>query len=347
MTGQEVAPVPGVRKRPPSQADVAALAGVSAQTVSRVANGLTNVDEQTRERVLTAMRILGYHRNSAARALTLGRFHMLGVISFDLSAHGNARTLAAISQAAQAAGYAVNIAAVQKQTEDAVQEAFSQLTGQAVDGVVVIEAQILDRQGLHLTAGVPVVVADGDPEHPFASVDNNQAAGASDATRHLLDLGHRSVWHVGGPQDSYSARHRAAAWHSTLKEAGAVVPPLQLGDWTADSGYRLGRELAARADVTAVFAANDHMALGVMRAMHEAGRSIPGDVSVVGFDDVPESAFYLPPLTTVHQDFEEIGRQCVSLLLEQIHGTANSVKRLVSVPPRLVVRQSTGPARPT
>ena len=272
---------------------------------------------------------------------------MLGVISFDLSAHGNARTLAAISQAAQAAGYAVNIAAVQKQTEDAVQEAFSQLTGQAVDGVVVIEAQILDRQGLHLTAGVPVVVADGDPEHPFASVDNNQAAGASDATRHLLDLGHRSVWHVGGPQDSYSARHRAAAWHSTLKEAGAVVPPLQLGDWTADSGYRLGRELAARADVTAVFAANDHMALGVMRAMHEAGRSIPGDVSVVGFDDVPESAFYLPPLTTVHQDFEEIGRQCVSLLLEQIHGTADSVKRLVSVPPRLVVRQSTGPARPT
>jgi DNA-binding LacI/PurR family transcriptional regulator len=347
MTGQEVAPVPGVRKRPPSQADVAALAGVSAQTVSRVANGLTNVDEQTRERVLTAMRILGYHRNSAARALTLGRFHMLGVISFDLSAHGNARTLAAISQAAQAAGYAVNIAAVQKQTEDAVQEAFSQLTGQAVDGVVVIEAQILDRQGLHLTAGVPVVVADGDPEHPFASVDNNQAAGASDATRHLLDLGHRSVWHVGGPQDSYSARHRAAAWHSTLKEAGAVVPPLQLGDWTADSGYRLGRELAARADVTAVFAANDHMALGVMRAMHEAGRSIPGDVSVVGFDDVPESAFYLPPLTTVHQDFEEIGRQCVSLLLEQIHGTADSVKRLVSVPPRLVVRQSTGPARPS
>jgi len=347
MSGQEVAPVTGVRKRPPSQADVAALAGVSAQTVSRVANGLTNVDEQTRERVLTAMRILGYHRNSAARALTLGRFHMLGVISFDLSAHGNARTLAAISQAAQAAGYAVNIAAVQKQTEDAVQEAFSQLTGQAVDGVVVIEAQILDRQGLHLTAGVPVVVADGDPEHPFASVDNNQAAGASDATRHLLDLGHRSVWHVGGPQDSYSARHRAAAWHSTLKEAGAAVPPLQLGDWTADSGYRLGRELAARADVTAVFAANDHMALGVMRAMHEAGRSIPGDVSVVGFDDVPESAFYLPPLTTVHQDFEEIGRQCVSLLLEQIHGTADSVKRLVSVPPRLVVRQSTGPARPT
>jgi len=344
MTGQE-ASVPAVRKRPPSQADVAALAGVSAQTVSRVANGLSNVDEQTRERVLAAMQMLGYQRNSAARALTLGRFHMLGVISFDLSAHGNARTLAAISQAAQAAGFSVNVAAVQKQTEDAVQRAFSQLTGQAVDGVVVIEAQILDRQGLHLSAGVPVVVADGDPDHLFASVDNNQVAGARDATRHLLDLGHRTVWHLGGPQDSFSARRRATAWHSTLKEAGARIPPLQLGDWTADSGYRVGQELAARPDVTAVFAANDHMALGLMRALHEAGRDIPGDVSVVGFDNMPESAFYLPPLTTVHQDFEEIGRQCVSLLLEQIHGPAETPKRLVSVPPHLVLRESTAPPR--
>src|SRR5689334_15128353 len=133
MGGVEV-PLPGARKRPPSQADVAALAGVSAQTVSRVANGLPNVEGQTRERVLTAMHELGYQRNSAARALVLGRFHMLGVISFDLSAHGNARTLAAISRAAQAAGYSVNVAYAERQTEDAVQQAFFQLTGQAVDG---------------------------------------------------------------------------------------------------------------------------------------------------------------------------------------------------------------------
>jgi DNA-binding LacI/PurR family transcriptional regulator len=340
MTGEKGSP-PAARKRPPSQADVASLAGVSAQTVSRVANGLSNVDEQTRERVLSAMRMLGYHRNSAARALALGRFHMLGVITFDLSAHGNARTLAAISLAAQASGYSVNIACVEKQTEDAVQEAFSQLTGQAVDGVVVIEAQILDRQGLHLSSGVPVVVADGDPEHPFSSVDNNQAAGAVAATTHLLGLGHRTVWHVGGPQDSYSARRRATAWHSTLKDAGAPVPPLRLGDWTAQSGYRIGQELATRDDVSAIFVANDHMALGVMLALHEAGRNVPNDVSVVGFDDVPESACFLPPLTTVHQDFEEIGRQCVSLLLEQVRAQGQVTKRLVSVSPRFVVRGST------
>lgn len=358
----------GTRKRPPSQADVASLAGVSTQTVSRVANGLSNVDEQTRERVLAAMRMLGYHRNSAARALTLGRFHMLGVISFDLSAHGNARTLAAISRAAQAAGYSVNVAGVENQTEDAVQAAVSQLTGQAVDGLVVIEAQILDGNGLQLSAGVPVIVADGDPDHPFSSVDNNQTAGSQAATEHLLELGHRTVWHVAGPQDSYSARHRATAWHATLKRAGVRVPPLQLGDWTAESGYRIGRELAARDDVTAVFASNDHMALGVMRAMHEAGRDIPGTVSVVGFDDVPESAFFFPPLTTIHQDFEEIGRQCVSLLLDQIqhqthppqptlatqpayptpHQPAPGLRKLpVAVPPWLVVRASSGPAPTT
>jgi DNA-binding LacI/PurR family transcriptional regulator len=332
------------RKRPPSQSDVASLAGVSTQTVSRVANGSSNVDENTRERVLSAMRMLGYHRNSAARALNLGRFHMLGVISFDLSAHGNARTLDAISRAARAAGYSVNVAAVVSQTEDAVQAAVSQLTGQAVDGLVVIEAQILDRTGLQLSAGVPMVVLDGDPEHPFSSVDNNQTAGAQAATEHLLELGHRSVWHVAGPQDSYSARHRATAWHDTLKRAGVRVPPLQLGDWTADSGYRIGRELAARDDVTAIFASNDHMALGVIRAMHEAGRGIPGDVSVVGFDDVSESGYFFPPLTTIHQDFEEIGRRCVSLLLDQIHNPgAQTPKSLITVPPRLVVRASSGP----
>jgi DNA-binding LacI/PurR family transcriptional regulator len=336
-------PSQGTRKRPASQADVAALAGVSSQTVSRVANGRSNVDQETRDRVLSAMRMLHYQRNSAARALALGRFDMLGVIAFDLSAHGNVLTMAAVARSAQAAGYSVNIAFAEEPTEDAVQQAFSKLTGQAVDGVVVIEAQILDRQVLHLPPGVPVVVADGDPDHPFSSVDSNQAAGARAATRHLLALGHRTVWHVGGPQDSYSARRRATAWHSTLKEAGAPVPPLRLGDWTAESGYRIGLDLAADRDVTAIFAANDQMALGIMRALHETGRDIPSEVSVVGFDDAPEAAYFMPPLTTVHQDFEEVGRQCVSLLLDQIAAEGDSATKFVYVPPALVVRGSSGP----
>ncbi|WP_329491607.1 LacI family DNA-binding transcriptional regulator [Kitasatospora sp. NBC_01246] len=330
------------KQRPPSQADVAALAGVSSQTVSRVANHRPNVEPETRDRVLSAMRMLGYQRNSAARALTLGRFHVLGVVTFDIAAQGNARTLAAISRAAQAAGYSVNVVCAEAQTEDAVQQAVRQLTDQAVDGLIVIEAQILDRRGFDISSGVPVVVADGDPERCFPSVDTDQAAGAIAATRHLLDLGHRTVWHIGGPQDSYAARRRAAAWHSTLKEAGAPVPPLALGDWTAASGYELGRELAARPEVTAVFAANDHMALGLSLALREAGRRVPEDVSVVGFDDVPESAYFAPPLTTVRQDFEEVGRQCVALLLDRIDppGGQRAGTEPVSVTPHLLVRSS-------
>ncbi|WP_371494255.1 LacI family DNA-binding transcriptional regulator [Kitasatospora sp. NBC_00374] len=332
------------RRRPPSQADVAALAGVSSQTVSRVANDRSNVEPETRERVLSAMRILGYQRNSAARALTLGRFQALGVVTFDLSAHGNARTLAAISRAAQAAGYSVNVVCAQEQTEDAVQQAVRRLTDQAVDGLVVIEAQILDRPGFNVSSGVPVVVADGDPEHRFPSVDTDQAAGATAATRHLLDLGHRTVLHVGGPQDSYAARRRAAAWHAALKAAGAPVPALELGDWTAESGYRIGRRLAERPDVTAVFAANDHMALGVVRALGEAGRRVPQDVSVVGFDDVPESGYFAPPLTTVRQDFEEVGRQCVALLLDRIdRPEGGRTNRSIAVPTELLVRSSSAP----
>lgn len=335
-------------RRPASQADVAALAGVSAQTVSRVANNRSNVEPQTRDRVLSAMRMLGYQRNSAARALTLGRFHALGVVTFDITAQGNARTLAAISRAAQASGYSVSVVCVENETEEAVQRAVRQLTEQAVDGLAVIEAQILDRPGFDVSSGVPVVVADGDPARRHSSIDTDQAAGVTAAVRHLLDLGHRTVWHLGGPQNSHAARRRAAAWHDALKSAGAPVPPVRFGDWTAASGYRLGRRIASSPDVTAVFAANDQLALGLVRALHEAGRRVPEDVSVVGFDDTPEAAYFTPPLTTVRQDFEEVGRQCVALLLDQIDPPrgGRSAVTAVSVLPELVVRASSAAPPP-
>ncbi|MED7948177.1 LacI family DNA-binding transcriptional regulator [Streptomyces sp. BE20] len=342
-----------VTRRPASQADVAALAGVSSQTVSRVANNRSNVEPETRERVLSAMRTLGYQRNSAARALTLGRFHALGVVTFDVTAQGNARTLAAISRAAQASGYSVNVVCVENETEDAVQRAVRQLTDQAVDGLAVIEAQILDRPGFDISSGVPIVVADGDPEQRYTSVDTDQAAGVTAAVRHLLDLGHRTVWHIGGPQNSYAARRRAAAWRTALETAGAPVPPIAFGDWTAASGYEIGRRLASQPDVTAVFAANDQLALGLLLALNEADRRVPHDVSVVGFDDIPEAAYFVPPLTTVRQNFEEVGRQCVARLLDQIdppQGEGAPVTT-VAVQPELIVRASsaappgaTGPA---
>lgn len=333
------------QRRAASQKDVAELAGVSSQTVSRVVNNRVNVDAATRERVLSAMRVLGYWTNGAARALATGQSRSFGVISFDLSAHGNARTIEAIAAAAQEADYSVTIIGISAPTEQAVQRAYARLTSQAVDGVVLIEAQILDTATVRLPTSVPVVIADGDPNRNFPAVDVNQAAGAREATRHLLDLGHETVWHVAGPQDSHASRRRATAWRSALKDAGRRVPPVLFGDWSAESGLAAGRELARREDVTAVFAANDHMALGVIRALHDAGRDVPGGVSVVGFDDVPEASCFLPPLTTVHQYFEEVGRRCVALLLDQmtpaVTVTAGSVS---AIQPHLVVRAST--ARP-
>ncbi|MGI5287840.1 LacI family DNA-binding transcriptional regulator [Nonomuraea polychroma] len=326
-------------------ADVAAMAGVSSQTVSRVANNRSNVEEETRRRVLSAMRVLGYRPNTAARALVTGQFRTLGLISFGLGSFGNARTVDAITRAAQRAGYTVNMIAIESQTERAVHEAFDQLTMQAVDGIVLIEAQILDTPALRLPPGVPVVMADGDVSHRHPMVDTDQALGARLVTRHLLDLGHETVWHVSGPEDSYAARRRAESWHATLKEAGAAVPQLLFGDWSAGSGYAAGRVLARRPGVTAVFAANDQMALGVMRAMIQAGRRVPEDVSIAGFDDLDESAYLSPPLTTVRQDFDVVAERIVSLMIDQIEGgTAPSTTAFVA--PELIIRESTAAPPP-
>ncbi|MCL7380490.1 LacI family DNA-binding transcriptional regulator [Streptomyces sp. 35G-GA-8] len=323
-------------------AEVAARAGVSSQTVSRVANNHDNVDETTRTKVLAAMQELGYRPNAAARALVTGKFGAIGVVSFDVGAHGNARTLGAIADAAREAGFSVNFMGIRAQTEAAVRQAFRHLMLQSVDGIVLVESKMLDTPSLHLPPTMPVVVADGDTGHQYPNVDFDQARGTQSVVSHLLELGHRTVYHVSGPSDSFAARRRAETWERTLIAAGAPVRPTLHGDWTAESGYQAGRTLAQIPDATAVFAANDQMALGVLRAMHAAGRSVPDEFSVAGFDDVPEAPFFEPPLTTVHQDFDVVGRHCVTLLLEQIERRGGGHRRL-AVEPTLVVRASTAP----
>jgi DNA-binding LacI/PurR family transcriptional regulator len=327
--------------RGPSMADVAALAGVSAQTVSRVANGLTNVDPSTKDRVVAAMNEIGYRPNSAARALKTGRFKSIGVIMFTLSTFGNMRTLDAIATAAAQAGYSITLIPIALPTQVELLGAFSRLGEHAVDGVIVIvESHILDRSDVSLPTGLPVVIVDSDAGDKYSVVDTDQAAGARDATRHLLELGHRTVWHVSGPEGSFSASRRRDSWEATLVSAGAEVPEVLIGDWTANSGYLHGLELAKRDDVTAVFAANDQMALGLMRALHENDIAVPDRVSVVGFDDMQEASSFWPPLTTVHQDFSAVGRLCLEKLLDQIDG--NSTARGVAViPTTLIERQST------
>ncbi|KZB86120.1 hypothetical protein AVL48_28465 [Amycolatopsis regifaucium] len=175
-------------------------------------------------------------------------------------------------------------------------------------------------------------------------VDFDQASGAIAATRHLLDLGHETVWHVAGPPESYAAERRRKSWQQTLEEDGREVPPPLIGDWSSRAGYEYGVQLAGDPEVTAVFAANDQMALGLLRALHEKGRSVPRDVSVVGFDDMDEAAHLWPPLTTVRQSFDEVGKRAVAALLAEITdaGTAGAI----SVPTEPVVRSSTAAPGP-
>jgi DNA-binding LacI/PurR family transcriptional regulator len=322
-------------------ADVARRAGVSSQTVSRVSNGHSGVVDTTRRQVLAAMKELGYRPNSAARALKRGEFRTIGIITFSLSTTGNVRTLEAIATSAAQHGYATTLLPVAIPTQDEVRGAFTRLGELAVDAIIVImEVHLLDAATVSLPPNVGVVVADSDAGDRYSVVDTDQAGGARDAVRHLLDLGHETVWHLAGPEESFAAQRRTDAWRATLQEAGRDVPVPLRGDWSAESGYRAGLRLAQEPDCTAIFAANDQMALGVLRALHESGRTVPDQVSVVGFDDIPDSGSFVPPLTTVHQDFAEVGRRCVEGALRQI-GSAAEERGTTLVPTRLVIRRST------
>ena len=330
-------------RRGPSMADVAREAGVSGQTVSRVANGKTNVDDATRDRVLAAMRRIGYRPNSAARALRNGKFRSIGVIISALPTFGNSRTLDAIAAAVVAQGFSIILMPVTRPTQGEVTGAFSKLNEQAVDGVIIlIEQHQLDESEIELPRGLPVVVIDSNARYEYPVVDTDQAEGAASATRHLLDLGHQTVWHIAGPPQSYAAERRQRSWQATLEQAGRDVPPVLTGDWSAESGYQHGLRLADDPTVTAVFTANDQMALGLLRALHERGRLVPDDVSVVGFDDMEEAAYFWPPLTTVKQSFAEVGRRAVDALIREIQSGEHEHQEVL-VPTELVVRASTAP----
>ncbi|MEE1786726.1 LacI family DNA-binding transcriptional regulator [Streptomyces sp. SP17BM10] len=326
-------------------ADVAKLAGVSHQTVSRVLNGAPHVRPGTRERVRAAIRELDYRPNSAARALVTRRSRTLGVVSFDSILYGPASMLDGIERAARTADYFVSVASLRSLDSRSVQETVDRLRDQGVDGVVVIAPQV-DAVGAlaDLSSSVPVVAVGSGSRSPVPMVSFDNRAGAEAATRHLLDLGHRTVHHVAGPVGWMESRDRQDGWRQALEACGARVPQVGGGDWSARSGYEAGRRIAQDPEVTAVFCANDHMALGLLRALHEAGRAMPGEISVVGFDDIPEAAYFTPPLTTVRQDFGELGRRALELLLEEVAGMTHTRNR-ARISPEMVLRRSAGPAR--
>jgi DNA-binding LacI/PurR family transcriptional regulator len=294
------------------------------------------------------MRTLGYRPSRSARSLASGRTRMLGVISFDAARYGPASTLTAINTAAQEAGYLISSIALDTADRDTVVQAADRLSAEGADGVIAIAPQLWVARALaEARLDTPLVVLDNDLGDGTPVVTSDARTGARKATEHLLALGHTTVWHVAGPAGWTSADRRAESWRATLKAAGVPAPAPLVGDWSADSGYDLGRVLAKNPEVTAVFVSNDQMALGVLRALHEAGRRVPDDVSVVGYDDIPEAAHFLPPLTTVRTDFSDIGTRSLHVLLERIDdgGASTAPGALSVVPADLVVRRSTAPAR--
>ncbi|MBF5083245.1 LacI family DNA-binding transcriptional regulator [Quadrisphaera sp. INWT6] len=302
--------------RAPSITDVAARSGVSIQTVSRVLNGAPRVADGTRQRVLAAISDLGYRRNPAARALATGRAGVVGVLSPSSALYGPASMTAALGLAAAQAGVHLAVEHVVELDRASVEGGLARLVDQLVVGVVVVApvTPVLSAlSGARL--GVPLVSVDGAAGGGVVDVSVDQEAGARLATEHLLGLGHRTVWHVRGPLAWHDAAARERGWRAALEAAGREVPPALDGDWTAGSGYRAGQVLARIPEATAVFAANDPQALGVVRALAERGLRVPQDVSVVGFDDTPESAHFLPPLTTVRQEFAALGRTALEVVL--------------------------------
>lgn len=336
-------PVTGVGSaggvRSPVLADVARLAGVSSQTVSRVVNGAPHISAQTRGRVEQAIQRLGYRPNAAARALARGRTGLVGVITTGASYFGPTSIQRTIEDAARAENLFVTTVNLPTLTRELLDESIEHFLRLLVEGIVIIagqdEAVEVARQR---RASVPLVLVEGDLSRAAWSVGVDQVAGARLATEHLLDLGHREILHLAGPLDWSEARARRDGWRAAMVAAGLrPLEPLP-GDWSLARGYAAVDAVLA-SGATAVFAANDQLALGLLCALNEAGRSVPADLSLVGFDDQPEAAYATPPLTTIRQDFGSVGRRAVETLRRAIAGAPGLAQSLIQ--PELVVRAST------
>ncbi|MEU1181523.1 LacI family DNA-binding transcriptional regulator [Streptomyces sp. NPDC005820] len=331
----------------PRSADVARLAGVSRKTVSRVLNDEPYVSDEARSRVLAAAEELGYRLNHAARALASGRTRSLGVVALGTAGYGTASLLVHIEHAVRDAGYALRVINTPDGDPEGIAGAVESLLEQGVDGVVVSEPMV--KGEVPLRVDVPVLFLGAPPSFTATrtvTVSVGAHALARAATEHLLDLGHETVHHLAGPRRWYATKDRIEGWQAALAARGAHEPPLLNGDWSAASGYAAGRALAADRSVTAVFAAGDEMAIGLIHALREAGRRVPEEISVVGFDGNPVFAYVSPPLTTVRQPFDAAAREGIRLLVHAIEKPDTDLPQADEPPVELVVRGSTAPPPP-
>ena len=333
----------------PSIREVAALAGVSHQTVSRVINDHPGIRPATRERVLQVIEAVNYRPSGVARALATRRSRRIGVVVDSAGQFGPNSTLRAIEDAARERSYSVSAVTVPPDAAQGASSAVDHLMSHGVDALCIIapRSSSLDRLLAH-AEGLPILVVssgldpDVRPSLLTASVD--QKHGAELAVEHLIGLGHERILHIAGPADWLDAQGRELGWRAALERAELGTPPVVVGDWSADFAYDYARGLSGRPDFTAVFCANDQMSLGLLHGLDELGLGVPGDVSVVGFDDLPESRHFHPPLTTIRQDFHALGHSVVQALVDAITGQPAPATSVIE--PVLVVRSSTAPPRP-
>lgn len=319
--------------------DVARLAGVSHQTVSRVLNDMPNVRPATRERVEKAIAQLRYSPSPAARALVTRRTRTIGLITPGTVQFGPTSVATHFNFAARSERYNVDAISSPESDVAAVRSAIDGLLRQRVDAIVliVVDLDVLAAiQGLELDIPLVAVAATSRPHAQLVSID--QYRGARSAVRHLAESGHRRIHHIAGPARNPDAAERVRGWRDELVARRLDIPPLTYGDWSAASGFGI----AIESDIAAgdgIFVSNDHMAIGVLSALRERGLRVPEDVGIVGFDNVPEAAFLHPALTTVEQDFPALGAlimQKVLLVVEQ----PDVVTEATPLPTRLIVRQS-------
>jgi DNA-binding LacI/PurR family transcriptional regulator len=320
--------------------DVAKLAGVSHQTVSRALNGHASIRPATKARVEAAAKELDYQPSMAARALVTKNTKMLGFLVGDTSLFGPAGWLNALERQARLAGYYAITIALKNDSPESWADPIEHLRRLGVEGVVCIA---IKRGAVELVAAAypntPIVGVDTEDVAGVDTVGIDNFAGARLATDHLIELGHKSILHIAGPTDSIEATARLEGYSESMKAAG-LKPNVIRGDWSSETGFRLGVDLNLELEkITAIFTANDHLALGLMKAFRLRKIEMPGQVSIVGFDDMPEAPYFEPPLTTVIQEFDLIGEAAMSLLISRISGVKGP--KTIPTVPQLVVREST------